>query len=93
MCAVPTELIFDVVDTDGDTLMNIEEFRTFVHAVTNVKSIIEQWKSIASELSPAELASLPQNTTLMARKTVIMTVWSLLTTTSQSVQRKGSLND
>ena len=71
VCAVPTELMFDVVRTDGDTLMNIEEFRTFVHAVTNVKSIIEQWKGIASELSSAELASLPQNTTLMARKTVL----------------------
>ena len=92
MCTVPTELIFDVVDTDGDTMMNLEEFRTFVHAVTNVKSIIEQWKGIASELSSAELASLPQNTTLMARKTVLM-YGSLLTPTTQSVQREGLLHD
>jgi hypothetical protein len=61
--------MFDVVDTDADGLMNIEEFRTFIHAVTNVKSIVEQWKDIASELSPADLASLPENTSLMAGKT------------------------
>ena len=26
-------LMFDVVDTDGDGLMNINEFKTFIHAV------------------------------------------------------------
>jgi hypothetical protein len=62
--------MFDVVDTDADGLMNIDEFRTFIHSVTNVKSIVEQWKDIASQLSAAELASLPENTTLMAGKTV-----------------------
>ena len=64
------ELMFDAVDTNCDGLMSFEEFSTFIHAVTNVKSIIEQWKDIASVLSPTELASLPENTTLMAGNTI-----------------------
>ena len=55
-----------VVDADGDGLMNIDEFKTFIHAVTNVKSIVEQWGTISGSLTPAELSSLPGNIALVS---------------------------
>jgi hypothetical protein len=45
--------------------VSFEEFCAFVHACTNVTSVLEQWTQVTAGLSADQLSSLPENTDLL----------------------------
>jgi hypothetical protein len=51
------QLIFQTITDSG--FASLAGFASFVHAATNLKSVVEQWKQVSADLSPDQLETLP----------------------------------